>query len=192
MKKRILLTGAACALLLAACIPSVNPFYTEKDVVFEPRLLGEWHETGKTNDAQSWVFEQDGSNAYKLKISEPKGKEGQLSVHLFKLDKEYFLDLIPTDVKYAPDQTDLVSASMFPGHLVANVVQLEPTLKLVFFDFDKAQKFLEANPKALAHREEDHRMLLTADTRALQRFILKHLNSGDIFAEPGEMARKAD
>jgi len=44
MKTRNRITLATAAVLLCSCIPSVNPFYTDQDVVFDARLLGEWQE----------------------------------------------------------------------------------------------------------------------------------------------------
>jgi len=55
MKTRNLITLALTALLFSACIPSVNPFYTTKDVVFDARLLGEW-QAKDTMDQECWKF----------------------------------------------------------------------------------------------------------------------------------------
>lgn len=176
---------AGSALLFAACIPSIYPFYTGKDLVFDNRLLGEWYEKGKTNDAQIWNFDKAEANTYKLKVTEGPGKTGEFSAHLFKLQEAYFLDLIPTDCDC---QVSLVNASMVPGHLLARVIEFEPDLKLAFFDFDWLQKYLEENSDAVAHYEQKDRLVLTASSAELQRFVLKHLN--EIFGQPGEMTRK--
>jgi hypothetical protein len=40
------------------------------------------------------------------------------------------------------------------------------------------------------HREGDERIVLTAGTRDLQRFVLKHLGEGELFQKPNEMVRK--
>ena len=79
---------------------------------------------------------------------------------------------------------------MYPGHLLLHVAQLAPELKLAGCDYDWLQKYLEANPKALAHHDEDKHILLTADTRALQRFVLKHIGEGELFGKSGVMVRK--
>lgn len=146
MKKRNLFALAAAAILLAACIPSVCPFYTDKDVVFDGRLLGEWQAKDNTNDPETWTFEKSTNNAYKLTVVEPQGKTGEFAAHLFKLKQEQFLDLIPTDCNYATNQADLVAFSMFPGHLLVNVRQIEPELSLAFCDFDWLEKYLAQNP----------------------------------------------
>jgi len=192
MKKYNLIAIAGAAVLLCSCIPSINPFYTVKDVVFDARLLGEWQEKDKSDNPDVWKFEGTTNKMYKLTITEKGDKQGRFNAHLFQLKQEYFLDLIPDDCNYATNQADLVTASMFPGHLLVRVPQLEPELKLAFFDFDWLQKHLEKNPKALAHHKEGDHIVLTAGTRDLQRFVLKHLGKDELFVKPDEMIRRTN
>ena len=192
MKTRHLIALAAAALLLGACIPSVHPFFTDKDVVFDTRLVGEWQSKEDSDEPESWTFEQGENKAYKLTVREKKGKQGQFAARLFKLKNEHFLDLIPTECELDPNQADLVGASMFPGHLLLRVPQIEPELKLAYCDYEWLEKFLKAHPKALAHRRHDDSLLLTASTRELQRFVLKHLGDGELFQKPNELVRKTN
>ena len=74
-RKRTGIALLATALLLAACIPSVNPFYTPKDLVFDARLLGEWQEKDKPQEPEIWKFEKADDKGYKLQVIE-KGKTG--------------------------------------------------------------------------------------------------------------------
>lgn len=189
MKKQNLIAFAACAILLAACIPSVNPFYTDKDVVLDPHLVGEWQEKGKTNEPEVWKFELSTNNAYQLTVTE-EGKTGEFSAHLFQLKQEQFLDLIPTDCDYASNQAYLVAFSMFPGHLLMRVGQIEPELKLGVCNYDWLEKFLKENPAAIGHHIEDEHILLTAETGDLQKFVLQHLGTNELFKEYGEMVRR--
>lgn len=192
MKPRNLIMLAGALVLFCSCIPAVNPFYTEKDLVFDSRLLGEWLEKNTKEEPQVWKFEKGGDKSYKLTVIEKGNKEGKFSAHLFTLKKNQFLDLISTDCNYATNQADLVAASMYPGHLLVRVWQVEPELKLAFFDFDWLKKYLGKNPEAIAHLTENGGVLLTAETRALQKFVLKHLAEGELFDTPGLMIRKTD
>jgi hypothetical protein len=189
MKKRNLFAIAAVAILLAACIPSVNPFYTDKDVVLDPHLVGEWQEKGKTNEPEVWKFEQSTNKTYQLTVMKG-GTTGEFDAHLFKLKGEQFLDLIPADCHYATNQADLVAFSMFPGHLLLRVGQIDPELKFAAMDYDWLEKFLKNNPKAIGHHLESERIILTADTRDLQKFVLKHLGTNELFKEYGEMTKR--
>ena len=182
---------AGLAALLNACIPSVNPFYTEKDVVLDERLLGEWREKDPTDQPELWKFEKTDEKKYKLLVTEKEGKQGEFDACLVRLKEVYFLDLRPAECHYPTNQADLVAASMFPGHLLVRVGQFEPALKLAFFDFEWLEKFLKANPAALAHHLEDKAIVLTAGTRELQGFVLQHLGDGELFGKPGELVRKS-
>jgi len=200
MKKSHLIATLGAAALLCSCIPSVNPFYTDKDVVFDARLPGVWRESGGKDQSQPevWKFEKSGDKAYKLVVTDKDGKQGQFDAHLFKLKQENFLDLIPGDCDYATNQADLVAFAMFPGHLLVRVPQLGPELKLAFFNFDWLEKYLKQNPGALAHHTEvepgkdSGRIVLTAGTRDLQRFVLKHLGEGELFDKPGILTRQTN
>jgi hypothetical protein len=188
MKKRNIVVSAAVALLLAACIPSINPFYTDKDVVFEKKLLGEWQDKEKADEPQIWNFEEGKDKAYKLTVTEKEGKQGEFEAHLFKLKQEYFLDIMATEI--GTNVSDLVKMSLISGHLLLRVSQIDPELKLAMTDVDWLDKHLKEHPKALAHHRDDDRIFLTAETADLQSFMLKHLGEDELFGKPGEMIRK--
>jgi hypothetical protein len=192
MKLRQIVTTAAAAVLFTACIPSLNPFYTDKDVVLDTGLLGEWRGKAQSEESNVWTFEKVDDKGYKLTVHEKEGGEGQFNAHLFKLKEACFLDIIPTDCKYATNQAGLVNCAMFPGHLLIRVSQIEPELKLALFNFDWLEKYLQEHPKALAHRRQEKSIVLTATTRDLQAFVLKHLGDGELFEKPAAMVRKTN
>jgi hypothetical protein len=188
MKMKTCLGIAGLIAVTAACIPSVNPFYTEKDIVFDQRLVGEW-QTGDTNsNIQTWKFEKSEDSAYKLVVTEKEGKTSSLDAHLFKLKDQLFLDIIANDLKFAPEQGDLVTASMIAGHLLLRVPKLDTQLQLAYCDYDWLGKYLDENPTALAHRRENKAGVLTATTKELQAFMLQHLDK--LFQEPETLVRK--
>lgn len=172
---------ATLALALSACIPSLNPYFAAKDLVSDARLVGQWK---ADDDSMTWRFEDDGEKSYTLTITEKESKSGTLSAHLFKIDREMFLDLIPTKCEFAKEQSELVSMAVFPGHLLAHVKSIDPQLKVSFIDWDWLKKFLEKTPHALAHRiENEDQIILTANTRDLQRFVSKHLGKDELFGD---------
>lgn len=187
MKKRNVILIAA-ATLLGACIPSLSPYYTNKDVLFDGKLLGAWQEKDKSDEPEVWKFEEGKEKAYKLTVTETKDKQGEFEAHLFKLKDEYFLDIVATEI--GPNVAGLTQASLIPGHLLFRVAQLEPQLKIAAVDFDWLEKHLKEHPKALAHHVENDRITLTAETAELQSFVLKHLGEGELFGKPAEMVRK--
>src|SRR3569833_489882 len=189
MKKRNLFAVGVAVDLLAACIPSVNPFYTDKDVVVDPHLIGEWWDN-ETNNPEIWVFEQSTNKGFDVTETE-QGKTGKFNAHLFKLKDAQFLDVIPADCNYATNQAEIVAYSMFPGHLLMRVTQIEPELIFAACDYDWLQKYLETNSTAVAHHTEYDRILLTDSTANLQKFVLKHLGTNELFKEYGTIVRRA-
>ena len=182
----------AIATLVAACVPSVNPFYTDKDVVTDPRLPGVWQAVGNNDKPEIWEFENRATNAYHLFVTDDKGKTGAFSAHLFKLGAEYFLDLTPDKCGFATNQIDLIAIAMIPGHLLVRVSLAQTNLQLALCNGDWLKKYLEKNPKAIAHRDDGDGITLTAETRDLQKFMLKHLGKDELFGDYGEFARQTN
>jgi hypothetical protein len=95
MKLHKLLLGLPLGVLLAGCGPadSLNPLYTDKDVVFDGALLGPW-----TSDGVEFNFARAGDNGYRLTMSEKDGETGQmettvLDAHLVSVQGHRFLDV---------------------------------------------------------------------------------------------------
>jgi len=192
MKSRNLVACLGALILACACVPSVHPFYTEKDVQFEPKLVGKWVEQEKKDNPQIWNFEKAGTNDYKLTIQESADKQGEFEARLFKIKENLFLDLMAADPKLETNQMDLVAASLIPGHLLVRVHALQPSLKVAFMNPDWLEKFLEANPTALSHTKVQNRVILTATTEQLQTFAMQHLGENKLFGEAGELRPKTE
>ncbi|MEW6306959.1 MAG: hypothetical protein AB1705_26140, partial [Verrucomicrobiota bacterium] len=121
---------AAC--LVAGCIPSLNPLYTEKDTVFDAALVGQWSEKGK--ETESWTFAKGEGKAYALTIRDEE-KSSPFQAHLVQLGEFRFLDIYPDEdgLDDLPREA-FFKASLIPGHLVLRVYQVEPELKLCLPD----------------------------------------------------------
>ena len=146
VKKAIVLLGFL--LLVAGCIPSVHPLYTDQDLIFDPALVGEWaDEEGK----ETWTFTKSSENAYKLLYLDEKGKKGEFAVHLLKVGDRRFLDLYPA----APDlqENDFYKGHLMPVHTFMRVRQQENLLQMAFMKPDWIKKFLQEHPDAVKHEQ---------------------------------------
>ena len=190
--KKIFPSLLAIIALVAACVPSVNPFYADKDVVTDPRLAGAWREDSDKDDPAAWKFEVTTNNAYAVTLKEDKDKTGSFEGHLFKLGQGTFLDLTPTECNYATNQAGTVGMAMIPGHLLLRVQFTDKKMNLAFCNPDWIKKFLEQNPSAISHRVVDGSVILTADTGALQKFVLKHLGKDELFSDGADYRRPPD
>jgi len=170
--------------LLGGCVSSLHPLYTDKDIVFEEKLLGDW----KVDD-QKWEFEKGADpNSYKLIVTDNHGK-GSFHTHLVKIDDMLFLDM------YASNPEELKSCELWefhilPVHTFWKVEQLEPAPKIRAMNADRMGKMLKTDPNLIEHEVlEDDRIVLTASTEELQKFMVKHADDEELFGDVMEFER---
>ena len=183
---RIITTMAALfavMLFLASCVvTSIYPYYTDKDLVSDPALVGEWVEAGTTNQPSEYVqIESLGEKGYWATVF-GEHETNSMEVHLFRLKQQLFLDSFPTNR----------SLDFVPVHQVSKVTQIGSVLETANLDYDWLAKLVENHPNAIRHMvlrekpgdEQGGRIILTADTKELQRFILKYVNNTNAWKEP--------
>jgi hypothetical protein len=192
MLKRIgLWVVVGVSLVLAGCVvPSVYPFYTDSQVVFDGTLVGAWVKIGG-NGTNAWTFEKSGDKEYKLVISDEKGPY-EYSTHLFKFDSQTFMDCVPAQ-KVSGDLPGI------PSHYLLKVEQIQPVLKWSTLNYKWVSEFLEKNPGAVPHTvayanpddTNSEYVILTAETKELQKFVHKHLDNTNMFTDLDDMKRVA-
>ena len=185
MKTLIRLLALTVLLTLGGCVPSLQPFYTEKDVAFDLTLLGTWSGDGGKD---TWEFTKHGERGYKLLYTDEEGRQGSFVVYRFKLADNNLLDLYPEEPE--PRANDFYKHHLFRLHTFLLVLQSEPILKITSPDPKWLQRFLGNNSAALKHQKVAERLILTASTLELQNFILTHLKTPGAFDEPDELIRK--
>lgn len=180
------LLALAVAALLGGCLPprSIHPLYTEKDLVAEPALLGDW-----VMEDTVWTFSQRDVKSYDLVIVETGGDHARSSFvgRLLKVKGRMYLDVVPKDPAFA--KGDLAGDFFLPLHAFVRVDRIGPDLQLAIGDDEKLKKHLEAHPKALRHELFSEGLVLTASTAELQEFVLE--NDAMIYEKPVVLARVA-
>ncbi len=204
IKKLEYFAAGLTLLVMSGCWAlSVHPLYTEKDLVADPMLVGQWYAPEEQD--QLWIFEQAGEQAYRLTIvgdeietqlKDAVKKKTRLSVtidpekdaifdaHLVKLGKYTFLDFYPEE----PDNAnELLMSHLIPAHSFARVSIEENILALSFFNPEWLKKGLADGTLAIKHEEGEDVLILTAGTEELQKFILEHVD--EAFEPPQELHR---
>lgn len=167
-------------LVLEGCIPSLHPLYTDKDLVFEPALLGEWVDQ---ESKEALTFTKGEENKYKLVFTDDSGKMLAYIAHLVRLDGKLFLDV-------GPDPDAECNTACAPFHWFFFVSQVQPTLRIWDFHDNWLEVFLKKNPSALGHEFVGEDLWLTAPPKKLQSFLLKHLHTKDALSDPVDYVRK--
>ena len=181
---------AAAALFTGCWQKSVHPFYTEKDVVFEEKLLGEWREAEKTeDDGTTWTFTKGESpRVYTVKIADKETKI-ECDGRLFKMGDTQFLDL------HSRNRAVLD----IPAHTLIRVRDLGESLKIQLLSPTWIKNRLQLHPKEISHiraSDPEHpddmekgEFILTADTASLQKYVKEHMNDDDFWEESTELKK---
>jgi hypothetical protein len=188
------------AALLAGCLPvmSLHPVYNEKQVVFEEKLLGTWIDDPNDPDT-TWKFSRidEPDNAYALTFSDDEGKRGSFVARLVKLrpaendaPSRLFMDVFPGEMPWElqdPNKHQLPYNQLFliPAHTLIKIDAVDPKLKMRITNEKEIKKLLEEHPGAVKHTFINERLVLTASTKELQKFFLRHADDKRVF--PGEI-----
>ena len=173
----------------AGCYPaiSLNPFYTDKDVIFDDDLLGFWL-TEESND--TWRIKKAGKNKYRVNISFEENSM-LCTGHLFKIQDTLYLDLFP--------DVDISHYLTIPVHTIIRVEKTGSKLELAELDSDWLAEYLEDNPGATAFgwytQPEDQSVffpVLTSSTKDLQDFIGKIQDIEGAFQVVSTLYRKSE
>lgn len=176
MNKTTIFATLGIALLIVSCVQSLHPLYTEKDLVFEPALVGTWAGEG----GNLWIFLKSGEKAYEL-IYVEKESPAKFLAHLVRLDKFLFLDLFPE----SPDlKNDLQQAHLLNTHTFSRVWLDGDTLRLAMLEHDWIRTMIDQKKTTIKHERLDNRIVLTASTKELQNLIGKHGDNNEAFPKP--------
>jgi len=178
MKTKIVVLFGLIGLFMTGCfIKSLNPFYTKKDIVYDPKIIGTWVD----DDSDTWTIKQQmkwpikPDSSYQVEIVEKDGSMSSFNAHLFKLNKNLYLDFYPNG---KVGSSDLMEENMVLTHSLAKVQYTGSTIKIQWFnEFWLAQLF-EQNKIRIRHEtmhgSDETSYLLTASTGDLQKFIIKY------------------
>jgi len=191
MKRLIVPTLVAGIALLSGCIPCLHAIYTDKDLIFDSALLGVWDDAHDTR----WEFTKIDATTYRLIMVE-KERQGIFDARLVKLDGVLFLDMFPVEPDW-PKKTnsDFYQNLWVPVHTFFVVDSITPKLRIRWMNDEWLKNYVKAHPDALqcdvSYRgTTDNRLLVTASTKELQAFLLKHRNEEGAYSETRELSLK--
>jgi hypothetical protein len=189
MKKLTFALAAGMAVLVTGClVTSVCPYYTQKDLAFEPALLGNW--TNSQDSDEHWKFEKEGTNSYRLTYA-TKDESSAMQARLFKLRGEAFLDLFTTEMKDQETQPPPI-----PSHFLFRVFEIKSEVRMAALNYEWLRELLAKEPQTLRHHllpveesPDKQRLVLTAETQELQKFIIKHLKTEEAWKNDFRLKR---
>ena len=177
MNKSVVSMIFLVALVTAACVPSIHPFYEEKDAYFDAGLIGKWSNEART---ETWIFEKSGSTEYRMEYIDEHRRTGIFEVRLFKIRDRTFVDLTP--VRPANLQ-GFYGGHLLPVHTSFAVELGKDSAKLMYLDPVWLKQYLQNNPMAVRHTTIDGEIFLTDSTSKLKAFIKTHLDTRGAFEQ---------
>ena len=179
------------AILMGGCLPvfSLHGLYSEDSLVLEEKLLGRWTtDPNEPDDLWQFARADDMDKTYKLTMCDSDKNKGCFLARLVKLDSRYFLDLYPdkdaTEIK-DPNKVDWPYNYIFmvPTHTFLKVESIVPRIKLKLTEDQRLQQLLDEEPNAIGYVKVEDRILLTAETKELQAFVLKYADDERLFPD---------
>jgi hypothetical protein len=176
--------------ILTGCVPSLHPLFTQKEAVFDEKLIGLWAKD--SNDKETFEFTRASSDPnnkkYTMVYIDKDGKKGEFDATLGKLGSSMFLDLYPAG-KLECNTPDFYNIHILPVHTFMKIEQIEPVLIMAMMKSDKMEKMLKDDPNLIKCEPIEDRLVLTASTEELQGFMKKHSNDKDLFEGIGDLKR---
>jgi hypothetical protein len=163
------------AIVLGGCVvPSLHPLFTENELILDPNLLGLWKATDSNETCE---FKPASSKGYECIYTDNTGKTGRFYAGLGKLGKNMFLDIYPHEPNMA--ENDFYKYHLLSTNSFVKIELSKDTLKLCAMSPDSIDSLLKSKPNVVKHEklaagDDKKRIVLTATTKELQKFMLKY------------------
>jgi len=164
-------------LILGGCGPveSQNPLFTDKDVTFDPGLVGTW----VSDDDGAVTLKRSHGQTYKGVYREnPREKPIAVEARLGDVVGLRFLDVM------------FLSEEAHGGHMFFRYSRDASVLQLTGLNSDWVQKVLTSGETKLDYQMVKDEIVLTAPTDDLRQFVVKYASEKEAFPVVMEFHRK--
>jgi hypothetical protein len=171
---------------LTGCIPSVNPIYTDEDVIFDPALLGIYPDS---RYKENFTIIEQFSDPCCYRIIQKEGQaEYRMVGRLIKLGDQRFMDLTPEEplqgnMSGVIGGTDILqSLTWLPLHIFVKITADTSGPRFTLMDEKGFLNLTRKDPTALKVMNE---RLIVSSTVELQSFLKKYGNDKEVFNQEG-------
>lgn len=191
--KRITLATAFAILLifLSGCLTTLHPIFTEKDLAYDPKLIGTWNTENQGNKGRVVISNLATENSLELPgdISAIKQKgyfisyrdeNGKISdqyiAFLSRIGKHLYFDYYPADKKEDREIDDFFRIHFVKMHTSYRVeISKDGGFELSQLDEGFVTKLIDEKKIRISHETDaDDNTVITASTNELQQYLLKY------------------
>ena len=186
MKNIAILSAIWLHLICTSCVPSLNPLYTEQDLIFDSSLIGVWSDR---DTQETWALAScDRELEYTLTHTDPSGKKGEFSAKLVRVEDKTFLDIVPAEPGFR--QSDFYQGHFFSTHTFVHVTKNGSSVRLSVLEPHWLKEAVAIDPEAIRHQKIRGEIVLTSSPKETQKFLLANLANREAFSAPIELTRK--
>ena len=192
MKKIALTTAFALLLIfLSSCLTTLHPIFTEKDLAYDPKLIGTWNTENEGKKGKVTISNLATENSVELpgNISAIKQKgyfiiyqdeNGKISeqyiAFLARIGKHLYFDYFPADKKEDRKLDEFFGAHFVKMHTSYRVEILKDgSFELSQLDGSYVKSLIDEKKIRISHETDaDDNTIITASTKELQQYLLKY------------------
>ena len=179
----------AVVLCLAGCLTTLHPIFTAKDLITDPRLIGNWE---KAKDKSKVIYRQPNVNelnnlspalqseAGKIYMLDEKDEQGDIRstyyAFMVKLGKYYYMDYYPASEKERQSADNFFAAHYIPMHSIYRIeFKNNNSFNVQRLDGGYLEKLIKNKQIRIRHEVmEDGGIFITAPTEELQQYLIKY------------------
>jgi len=192
MKKIVLTTAFALLLIfLSSCLTTLHPIFTEKDLAYDPKLIGTWNTENEGKKGKVTINNLATENSVELpgNISAIKQKgyfiiyqdeNGKVSdqyiAFLARIGKHLYFDYFPADKKEDRKLDEFFGVHFVRMHTSYRVEILKDgSFELSQLDGSYVKSLIDEKKIRISHETDaDDNTVITASTKELQKYLLKY------------------
>jgi len=179
----------AVVLCLAGCLTTLHPIFTAKDLITDPRLIGNWE---KAKDKSKVIYRQPNVNelnnlspalqseAGKIYMLDEKDEQGDIRstyyAFMVKLGKYYYMDYYPASEKERQSADNFFAAHYISMHSIYRIeFKNSNSFNVQRLDGGYLEKLIKNKQIRIRHEVmEDGGIFITAPTEELQQYLIKY------------------
>lgn len=189
MKKvTILLAFTFLLIFLSSCLETIHPIFTEKDLVYDARLIGTWKTdtTGGRAIITNLATESSVQLPGNISSISKKGylisymdKDGSLSglyiAFLARIGKHLYFDYYPADKKNDKSVDNFFMIHLTKMHTSYRVNFTKDGFEMSQLDEGFIRQLIDEKKIRISHeKSEEDDIIITASTSELQQYIIKY------------------
>ena len=192
MKKIAITTAFALLLIfLSSCLTTLHPIFTEKDLAYDPKLIGTWNTENEGKKGKVIIsclatensIELPGNisaikqRGYFISYQDENGKTSdQYIAFLARIEKHLYFDYYPADKKEDRKLDEFFGVHFVRMHTSYRMEILKDgSFELSQLDGSYVKSLIDEKKIRISHETDaDDNTVITASTKELQQYLLKY------------------